>query len=189
MNARRTEDNSAMHKLGTRVRQRALSGTEASTIGFVLVAYIGVFAGLGYWLDLYFKTSWIVAVGVLLGSAVGFREMFRIAKKVTTESIDQDEAAARSTRLQSRTSLGSSGQSAPSRRVSTPMSQVEEEAKNRPRIFSIPPPPTASFDQARAKLSTSSTHEPDSDEELIERLLQNEGEASPDNDASVDKSS
>ena len=37
-----------MEKIGARVRQRALTGTEASTIGFLLVGYIGAFAFVGY---------------------------------------------------------------------------------------------------------------------------------------------
>jgi F0F1-type ATP synthase assembly protein I len=168
MDARRKEDNSAMEKIGARVRQRALSGTEASTIGFVLVAYIGAFAGLGYWLDTLFKTSWIVAVGVLLGAIVGFREMFRIANKVTRESIAEDAEKSQTHFSQARESAKSSGLSTQPK-IEVSESQPEAE-RSRPRIFSVPPPPAASFENKGATRSTP-VGEPASDEELIERLL------------------
>jgi F0F1-type ATP synthase assembly protein I len=173
MNARRKDDNSAMEKIGARVRQRALSGTEASTIGFVLVAYIGAFAGLGYWLDTLFKTSWIVAVGVLLGAIIGFREMFRIANKVARESIAEDAEKSKVHFSQARESAKSSGLSTqPKLEVSKP--QPEEE-RSRPRIFSVPPPPSASFEKNSASRSTP-VDEPASDETLIERLLDEKDE-------------
>jgi F0F1-type ATP synthase assembly protein I len=164
MNARRNDSTGAMEKLGTRVRQRALSGTEASTIGIVLVAYIGVFAGLGYWLDTLFKTSWIVAVGVLLGAAIGFREMFRMALKLTRESIVMDGETERAKLSQA---YESKVASAPE--MSTP--EVEE-AHERPRIFAVPPPPSASFDKSKFSREEPSTAI--EDEELIERLLEDE---------------
>ncbi len=183
MNARRDDDAGAMEKLGARVRQRAMTGAEASTVGFILVAYIGVFAGLGYWLDTLFKTSWIVAVGVLGGAAIGFREMFRIAQKLTRESIATDESAERAKLSQAReTDAETSIKTAPA--ASTPETQ---ESPGRSRIFSVPPPPSASFDKAQASrkvevasseatsgeaTSTPPTDDDDlSEEELVKRLL------------------
>jgi hypothetical protein len=46
------------------------------------------------------------------------------------------------------------------------------EEPKRPRIFSIPPPPVASFDKKGEVAPQAETDEPDDDDELIERLLQ-----------------
>jgi F0F1-type ATP synthase assembly protein I len=131
---------SRLEQAGARVRQRALSGTEASTIGFVLVAYIGAGAGIGYLLDSLFKTSWIVALGVLGGAAIGFREMFRMAQKLTRQSIDADRENGREKLSQTAMKTEPVEETMP----------VEEEEPKPPRAFSIPPPPAASFEKPRA---------------------------------------
>ena len=161
------EDQGAMEKLGSRVRQRTMTGTEASTIGFILVAYIGVFAGLGYWLDTYFKTSWIVAVGVLGGAALGFREMFRMAQKLTRDSISDDAKNER-------------GKWKKAREVATPKvsthvtEEVEKEIPARSRIFNVPAPPASSFDKTKTEVESTPADEKLDSEKLIERLLKND---------------
>jgi F0F1-type ATP synthase assembly protein I len=173
MNTRRRDDSGALEKLGARVRQRTMTGTEASTIGFILVAYIGVFSGLGYWLDTHFKTSWIVAVGVLLGAAVGFREMLRMAQKLTGRSISEDAQSQRSKMAQAREAIIVEAPDASA--ASAPAAAV------RSRIFAVPPPPAASFDKSASATQAESTpafeaeseQELDS-EELIERLLKDD---------------
>lgn len=159
-----------MEKIGVRVRQRALSGTEASTIGFVLVAYIGAFAGLGYWLDTLFKTSWIVAVGVLLGAAVGFREMFRMSQRLTRESVAADEEKVRGDLNRARTSY-------PPKGSGETAEASDEERVQRSRIFSVPPPPEASFEKKRGmqseKQSAGNTEDINEDD-IIRRLTEEE---------------
>lgn len=161
MSTRRQDNTSAMENLGARVRQRALSGTEASTVGFVLVGYIGAGAGLGYLLDSYFKTSWMIAVGVLLGAVVGFREMYRMTQRLTRQSITSDAETERA-------------KISASQQINTPFVErtVEptqiKETSGRKRIFTVPPPP---FETAG---SMAETQLPQKEDELIERLLESD---------------
>lgn len=148
MNTRREPENNRLERIGARVRQRALSGSEASAVGFTLVVYVFAGAGLGYWLDKNFETSYWIAIGTLLGTAVGFREMFRLTKKLTRKSAleENDELRqAEESAAQSTTSP-----------VQTP-SVIEQTAKKppRPRLFSadIPPPPLASFEKKSKETS------------------------------------
>ena len=161
---------SRMEKIGSRVRQRALTGTEASTVGFVLVGYIGAFAAFGYWLDTHFKTSWIVAVGVLLGAVIGFREMFRMAQKLGRKSVMTDaetsrQNMARATMPEVESKILSS--------ESTSAVEVETERK---RIFQVPAPPAASFDKSNVNPSSPSENETDAidKDDLFEELLKEE---------------
>ncbi len=53
-----------------------------STSGAVLLATIGGGALLGLWLDGKFETKpWLLIGGILLGTAAGFVQMFRMAKR------------------------------------------------------------------------------------------------------------
>jgi ATP synthase protein I len=53
----------------------------AARIGIELVAATVIGAGLGYFGDRYFKTSpWLMIIGVLLGSAAGFLNVFRFVQ-------------------------------------------------------------------------------------------------------------
>jgi F0F1-type ATP synthase assembly protein I len=167
-----------LEKAGELVRQRALTGTEASTIGFVLVGYIGAFALLGYGLDSYFKTSWIVAVGVLLGAIVGFREMFRMAQKLGGESIEDDAEKAReqlARGAQVKATSEPKNNAAP-KVASTGGEIMQGEAMQgktmpndespKPRYFSIPPPPTASFEKLDDTKSGTQNPRENSDDSL-----------------------
>lgn len=180
MSTRRAPDSdssseSRLEKAGAFVRQRALTGTEASTIGFVLVGYIGAFSLLGYWLDSLFKTSWIVAVGVLLGAIIGFREMFRMAQKLGRQSIESDAEKSRE-----KLARGAQGEikSEPESSALQEAAQVEnaplEKNFEKRRIFSVPAPPTASFEKPKNERQgapqAGSTLGPSADE-LYEELL------------------
>lgn len=129
-------------KAGARVRQRAMSGTEASTVGFVLVLYVFAGAGLGYLADKFLETNWIVGAGVLLGSALGFREMFRMIKQISRieEKASED--------LSVKSELNSEPRIVPKQEYFSPKDladQSPEPIKKAP-AFPVPPPPTASFD-------------------------------------------
>lgn len=177
MSSRRAPDSdpsqeSRFEKAGAFVRRRALTGTEASTIGFVLVGYIGAFSFLGYWLDSLFKTSWMVAVGVLLGAIIGFREMFRMAQKLGRKSIADDTEKSRE---QLARGAPSEIHSAPEK-PATPIENAPPEKNfEKRRIFSVPAPPTASFeksdlDKLNSASQAGSTPVPSADD-LYEELL------------------
>lgn len=141
MNTRHNDDKGAMEKLGARVRQRAMSGTEASTVGFVLVLYIFAGAGLGYLADGFFETNWIVAAGVLGGAALGFREMFRLIKKVTR--VEVEETTARQAQERSTPE-----------KYSPPRAETAEPPETthaKPRYFDVPPPPQSEFGDSDKK--------------------------------------
>ncbi|MBX3233743.1 MAG: AtpZ/AtpI family protein [Labilithrix sp.] len=64
------------------------------SIGFELIGSIAVGYYLGRWLDGKLGTSWIQAVGFLLGVYTGFRALFRAAKTMQRD-IERDEALER----------------------------------------------------------------------------------------------
>jgi F0F1-type ATP synthase assembly protein I len=50
----------------------------AMDFGYTLLASIGVFGWLGYWLDhRYGTTPWFMLLGFALGLAIGFNSLFR----------------------------------------------------------------------------------------------------------------
>ena len=142
MSTRREPEQNRLEKIGARVRQRALTGTEASTVGFTLVVFIFAGAGLGYLLDKNLETSYWIAIGTLLGAVVGFRQMFAITKKLTRESAyDADEA-------ESSTSNEVKSPSPAPRAHHAPAPEEAQPASPPRRLFSteVPPPPVPSFD-------------------------------------------
>ena len=55
---------------------------QLSAVGLMLVLSTAIGTGAGMWLDRHFHTSpALTAVGFLLGTAAGFVELFRAAKK------------------------------------------------------------------------------------------------------------
>ena len=60
-----------------------------STAGLTLAFSIAIGGAAGYWLDQRLGTNWIILVGFVLGVVAGFRELFRIVRRVIAE---QDEA-------------------------------------------------------------------------------------------------
>lgn len=148
MNARHEpDDRERLERIGATVRQRALSGGEASIVGFTLVIYIFLGAGLGYWLDKNLETSYWIAIGTLAGAGVGFREMFRLIRKINA---DEKRENARCTRQSSASSARAAAETQEEEVV-----PAEEQKKARPRIFHVPPPPQPGFD--RKAQSTSDT--------------------------------
>jgi F0F1-type ATP synthase assembly protein I len=50
--------------------------------GIILAGSVGVGAGIGWWLDQRWGTDpWLAVVGVLLGSAAGFTELWRMVQR------------------------------------------------------------------------------------------------------------
>ena len=57
-------------------------GLALLSVGVVLVASTGLGALLGYWLDGEFeKKPWLMVAGILLGTAAGFVQMYRIVTR------------------------------------------------------------------------------------------------------------
>lgn len=140
---REPQKKTGLERVGARVRQRAMSGTEASTVGFVLVLYVFAGAGLGYLADEFFETNWIVGAGVLAGSALGFREMFRMIKKISRI----ESRAKETTDLKPAPPAISPQREYSKERPATKSDGIEESETGIPaRVFQVPPPPTASFD-------------------------------------------
>ena len=64
------------------------------SVGFELIASMGVGYYGGHWLDGKFGTHWIAAVGFLLGVYTGFRALFRTAKMMQKDA-EREEAMER----------------------------------------------------------------------------------------------
>lgn len=141
MSTRREPEQNRLEKIGARVRQRALTGSEASTVGFTLVVFIFAGAGLGYLLDSNLETSYWIAIGTLLGAVVGFRQMFALTKKLTRENAldETDDTAPKQETTMSQNTRQTLNKTGGKPAADKPI---------RKRIFSaeIPPPPTPSFD-------------------------------------------
>lgn len=61
-----------------RNRERSPYFLLAVDFGYTLLAGLGVFGYLGYWLDGRYGTSpWLLLAGIALGLAVGFNGLFR----------------------------------------------------------------------------------------------------------------
>ncbi len=164
--------NTKLERIGATVRRRALSGSEASTVGFTLVIYIFAGAGLGYLLDKNLETTYWIAIGMLFGTVVGFREMFRLTNKLTkANALDNDGDSA----------FVTSAASAAPAKYSVPATSAQETesefATERTRIFSVPSPPSASFDPQQRCTPVAPSKPLNSPDELIERLLNDGDEA------------
>jgi len=135
------------------------NGWEAYTVGFTLVGCIVAGAGLGYFLDNHFKTSFWLPVLFLLGVIGGFREMF-----VTIKRVEAEQKRKRAEKEANRVSY-------------TPKpiqeSEVVEPKVERERIFKVPPPPIYG-ETPKSESETDSKQDEESVEELIQRLLKNE---------------
>jgi F0F1-type ATP synthase assembly protein I len=133
---------------------------EATSIGFTLVSCIVACAGLGYWLDSHFKTSFWLPVLFLVGVIGGFREMFVILGRISKEQEAKKQQQRESVR--------------PAPIPPREEDEVALEPQSRERIFKVPPPPVpGSTPVADGKVDAESD-EPESVDALIERLLQDE---------------
>lgn len=57
---------------------------------FLVSTLIGV--GIGYWLDLYFKTSpWLLLLGLLIGTASGFVRVYRFISELEEVQKNKDK--------------------------------------------------------------------------------------------------
>ncbi len=133
------------------------SGWEATTIGFTLVGCIIACSLLGYWLDSHFKTSYWLPILFLVGVVAGFREMFVVLGRISREQEQRKRERQENVRL------------APT----PPLGETTIEPQARERIFKVPPPPIAGQKPVEA-----AKDEPESVDELIERLLEDDKDES-----------
>jgi ATP synthase protein I len=67
-------------------REDFRSGVDAATIGWFFFAAIGVGFLAGQWVDRRFHVEpWGMLVGVLLGMAAGFRNLIKVANRMSDE--------------------------------------------------------------------------------------------------------
>ncbi|MBW3637404.1 MAG: AtpZ/AtpI family protein [Armatimonadetes bacterium] len=133
------------------------SGWEATTIGFTLVGCIAASSALGYYLDSRFGTGYWLPILFLVGVAAGFREMFRVLGRISRQQEQKKREKQERVRLAPNPTL----------------SEEIAEAPARDRIFRVPPPPIA----GQKRVETPSD-EPESVDELIERLLEDDKDES-----------
>jgi F0F1-type ATP synthase assembly protein I len=133
-----------------RITAMGSSGWEAYTVGFTLVGCIVAGAGMGYFLDYQFKTSYWLPILFLLGVIGGFREMF-----LTLKRVDAEQKRKRAKEEANRTSY-----TPPS--VQSHSEVVEPEIQ-RERIFKVPPPPI---------FGDTPKSEPQSDKQSVDELIQ-----------------
>lgn len=120
-------------------RQRLIGlGSEASVVGFLWVGYILGGAGIGYFLDAHFHTSFLTPALLLFGAVEGFREMM-----VTVSRLNKNPKLGDTNR--------SNGMAAVERQPTAyPVTATDEapepgQPATRQRIFSVPAPPQPSF--------------------------------------------
>lgn len=140
-----------------RTKAMGSSGWEAYTVGFTLVGCIVACAGLGWFLDNRFGTSYWLPILFLVGVVAGFREMFIVVKRVER---DQKRKQLEAQNLVQRAVEPSS----------TKETVVEKSPEERKRIFQVPPPP-----QPGETLAPLPRNE-ESVEDLIERLSRDSDE-------------
>lgn len=159
----------------SRVSGMGLNGLAASTIGFVMLACIGVGYFGGSWLDRKLGTTWAMPVGSFIGMAAGFVEMFRTLKRVSestkwpgaASTADEDGAAeAGGTSEEGPVNIAERRAAAAALRNSEP-EMVEEPARQ--RLFQVPPPPLPEF-------GTGTQVDTPSAEEVAKRLHEGLGE-------------
>lgn len=157
-----------------RIKGGGVNGAQASSIGLTLVGCIIAGAGAGWWLDKHFGTQFWTPVLFLVGVAAGFRQMM-----LTIRDTNAFEARRKAEAQAERAANASSSESS----IVTSFKNVEEiesqTERVRPRVFQVPPPPTASFD-ANAKPIEYSIDERDAEMDertLTEKLLNETDEA------------
>ena len=123
-----------------RVKKQGLKGLEASTIGLTLVGYIAAGFFIGQWLDARFNTAFWMPLLVLVGTGAGFRDILKVVTRMGAHSKESGQDRAVGRPMMAPADLS---RSAPT------IEDAAEEVDDRPRpsIFSVPPPPRASFDK------------------------------------------
>lgn len=145
----------------SRVPNANSGGLAAMTIGLTLGGCVAFGYFVGAWLDRRYGTSLWMPIGVFVGMAAGFREMFVTLKKLSAQTkwpSSKSPQTSQNDEITRNRVLDSSDEAANN------TTGVQEPERNRPRIFQVPQPPTASFD-TREK-----TPEPNEDDISVESL-------------------
>ncbi len=149
-----------------RVPNANSGGLAAMTIGLTLGGCVAVGYFAGAWLDRRFATGFWMPIGVFVGMAAGFREMFVTLKKLSAQTKWPSSKAPQNDSESANRVLDNE----------TKAVATLEPERNRPRIFQVPAPPTASFDKSRSSLQTSENQTLDATnaQSLTEKLLSDE---------------
>ena len=169
MNGRKKPETSRIQAFGAG-RSQLL---RTSMVGITLVGYILAGIGIGYLLDTQFRTSYWTPLLLMVGAVAGFRDMIQ-----TLNSLSRQEKAARAARQAEAQQEQTTAAPRPTEGATSP---AVEEARPKPRIFAVPPPPQASFDkrsEVPAQVQESSP-EPDDQTDLIEKLMSDDQTSSP----------
>jgi len=67
---------------GGEERKAARGSAVAYAAGLTIFFAVLSFMGIGWALDRYFETSWIMVAGIILGAVVGFYEFIRIISRL-----------------------------------------------------------------------------------------------------------
>lgn len=148
-----------------RTKAMSSSGWETYTVGFTLVGFIAAGAIAGWWLDSRLGTTFWLPVLFFVGVFGGFREMFRVIRRVN------DEQASKKRDAKNRETIY----------TPPPRDEDGETAPPRERIFSVPPPPLDGENPSAPPQDV-----PETTEELIARLLEDDSpdESKPKTDES-----
>ena len=147
-----------------RLSGAGVSGIGASTMAFVVGGCLALGFFAGSWLDGRFNTSYWMPIGVGLGLAASVREMFRTLKQLNAQTqreqkqreIEREQRAQNANapreyrtnehRVLDDRVLDAKNESAKSLNAAPRKTDDAEPKTIRPRIFHVPPPPSASFD-------------------------------------------
>jgi F0F1-type ATP synthase assembly protein I len=149
-------------------------GLQAMTLGLVLGGCVAVGYFVGAWLDNRFGTGFWMPTGVLVGLAAGFRETFLTVKRIS--ALTQWPGASASSRDSNGHKPGEA-----SDEVTGPASVDGAASKGQPapnpprrnRMFEVPQPPLASFEQS-AQHVVQETPSPGLEKSSGEQLLRND---------------
>ena len=132
------------------------SGWESYTIGFTLVGCIVAGAGLGYFLDKHFGTSYWLPILFLVGVVGGFREMMLVLKRVNEQQAE-DRAKRDAERAMREVT------------VKPTDNPTTAQVAARQRMFEVPPPP---FEEAAQKVTAKAAPDEKVEvENVLEQML------------------
>ena len=143
---------------------------QASTIGFVLAGSVVAGFVAGSWLDARFKTGFWMPLLTVLGIFGGFYQMLLMLKQIDAAAKIED-AQSKKNRAVKNAKVARTPRAQHSSQSSTP----PEITTPKPRIFAVPPPPTASYEQDKTNETVApqdaSLRDDENEKTLTERLL------------------
>jgi hypothetical protein len=157
-------------------------GFGAISIGFLLAVPIAVCLAVGMWLDSRFGTGYWTPVLFVVGAVVGFREMLVAAAQISRMTTERQAEEAASRQDAAKREGGSGGSTAGLRNAlqkkhgAAASDGEAEEIRTKPRFFTVPEPPRASFESADISAAATTANstaaaKPDADDVVREDVL------------------